>query len=105
MEKNDRNRRTRGLYKTSQNREKIGLTEEIRILLKEILSESPEKLAYKQVIWDGKLVCKFLAEKKQLKISVRTAQNWLKKIGFTRQKPRKKYKKGDEVEIEAFKKK
>ncbi len=93
-----------GFIKHPKTGRKSELTEEIRILLKEILLESPEKLGYKQVIWDGKLICKFLEEKKQIIISVRTAQNWLKKIGFTRQKPRKKYKKGDDMEIEAFKK-
>lgn len=81
-----------------------GLTKEIEITLKEALSLNPEKYGYRQAIWDGKLVCKFLFEIKGITISVRTAQYWLKEIGLTRQRPRKKYKQTDEAEIEAFKK-
>jgi transposase len=81
-----------------------GLTEEVKALLKPALTKKPEELGYNQAIWDGKLVCAFLLEEKGLAISVRTAQNWLKAIGFTRQKPRKKYKQADETEIESFKK-
>ncbi len=81
-----------------------GLTDEIETLLKTTVIKSPEESGYKQAVWDGKLVCRFLEEKKAIKISVRTAQNWLILIGFTRQKPRKKYSKANDEEIEAFKK-
>jgi transposase len=81
-----------------------GLTKEIEISLKKALSLNPENCGYMQAIWDGKLVCKFLLENKGITISVRTAQYWLKEIGLTRQRPRKKYKQTDEAEIEAFKK-
>jgi len=81
-----------------------GLTKEIDELLNEALSSAPEKCGYNQAIWDGKLVCKFLLEKMGITISVRTAQYWLKEIGLTRQRPRKRYKQTDEAEVEAFKK-
>jgi transposase len=74
-------------------------------LLKNTVIKSPEESGYKQAVWDGKLICRFLEEKRDIQISVRTSQNWLKKINFTRQKPRKKYEKGNIEEIEAFKKK
>lgn len=81
-----------------------GLTKEIEELLIETLSINPENFGYNQTIWDGKLVCKLLLEKREVTISVRTAQYWLKEIGLTRQMPRKRYKQTDETEVEAFKK-
>jgi transposase len=83
---------------------KKGLTEDIKTLLKTVIIESPEKYKFKQTVWDGKLVCKIIKEKMNIEISVRTAQYWLKAIGFTRQRPRKKYKQSNKEEIEAFKK-
>lgn len=83
---------------------KSGLTMEIKELLKSALIKKPENFGYQQAVWDGKLVCKFLFDNKGLTLSVRTAQNWLKAIGFSRQRPRKKYKQADEIEIETFKK-
>jgi len=94
-----------GFIKHHKTGKRSGLTEEIKILLKTSVIQSPEQFNYKQTVWDGKLVCRFLKEKKGIIISVRTAQNWLKKINFTRQKPRKKYKKGNDEEIKSFKKK
>jgi len=82
-----------------------GLTQEIAELLTNALSSPPGDCGHRQAVWDGKLVCKFLFEKKGIIISVRTAQYWLKEIGFTRQRPRKKYKQTNEAEVEAFKKK
>lgn len=93
-----------GFIKYPKTGKKSGLTEDIQILLKTEIIQSPEHSNYKQAVWDGKLVCRFLEEKKGVKISVRTAQNWLKRINFTRQKPRKKYRKGNDEEIEVFKK-
>lgn len=93
-----------GFIKYPKTGRKTGLTEEIKNLLKSTIIESPEKLNYKQTVWDGKLVCRFLKEKKGIEISVRSAQLWLNKIDFTRQRPRKKYKQTNEVEVVAFKK-
>jgi transposase len=90
-----------GFIKYPKTGKKSGLTDEIKTLLKTVVVQSPERSNYKQAVWDGKLVCRFLDEKKGIKISVRTAQNWLNKINFTRQKPRKKYKKGNDEGIEA----
>lgn len=93
-----------GFIKHPKTGRNSGLTKEIEISLKEALSLKPENYGYRQAIWDGKLVCRFLLENKGITISVRTAQYWLKGIGLTRQRPRKKYAQTDEDEIEAFKK-
>lgn len=93
-----------GFIKYHKTGRKTGLTEEIVNLLKSTIVENPSKQDYKQAVWDGKLICRFLKEQKGIKISVRTAQLWLNKIEFTRQRPRKKYRQTNDVEVEEFKK-
>lgn len=93
-----------GFIKHPKTGRKSGLTDEIKEFLKVAVTQPTGKYNYKQAVWDGKLVCRLLEEKKGIEISVRTAQNWLHKIGLSRQKPRKKYKQGDDVEIKTFKK-
>ena len=36
--------------------------------LKSLIKESPERSNYKQAVWDGKLVCRFLEEKKKMSV-------------------------------------
>jgi transposase len=76
---------------------KTGLSKKIQNDLKRVVLKPPIGVGYNQAIWDGKLVCKYLADKHALEIAVRTAQGWLKKIGFTRQRPRYKFNKTDEA--------
>ena len=50
-------------------------------LQKTILAE-PIKLGYDEEKWTGKLVCRYLKDKWNIEIAVRTAQNWLTKTGI-----------------------
>jgi transposase len=88
--------------KTGKGR-KTGLTEQIEEDLKIQLLKTPYELGYTQAIWDGKLVCKYLKETYSLTIAVRTSQDWLHKIGFTRQRPRYSFNKADQKLNERFK--
>ena len=82
---------------------KSGLTKQIEEDLKIQLLKTPSELGYTQAIWDGKLVCKYIKETYSLTIAVRTAQDWLHKIGFTRQRPRYSFNKADLKLNEQFK--
>jgi transposase len=88
--------------KTGKGR-KAGLTKQIEEDLKVQLLKAPSELGYTQAIWDGKLVCKYIKEKYSLTIAVRTSQDWLRKIGFTRQRPRYSFNKADQELNEQFK--
>lgn len=79
------------------------LTNDIRVLLKKAVLQSPSNFEFNQVLWDGKLVVKFLQEQCDLNISVRTAQYWLHEIGFTRQRPRLIFKQASKKEKAKFK--
>jgi transposase len=76
---------------------KTGLTNEIKKDLKRVVLKPPMKMGYTQAIWDGKLVCDYLEKNHSIEIAVRTAQDWLKKVGFTRQRPRYEFKKTDKI--------
>jgi transposase len=89
------------IAKTGRGR-KSGLTKQIEEDLKVQVLKSPSEVGYKQAIWDGKLVCKYISDKYSQTIAVRTAQDWLKKIGFTRQRPRYHFNKADPEENEKF---
>jgi len=58
------------------------LTETIKNDLKQVILESPQKLGYQEKYWDGTMVCRYLKEKWNIKIAVRTAQNWILKTGM-----------------------
>ena len=64
---------------------KTFLTNDIKSNLQEILRQSPENLGYVQKQWDGKLVVQYLQIKWNVKISVRTAQNWINKLGVRKE--------------------
>ena len=64
---------------------KTYLTNDIKSNLQEILRQSPENLGYVQKQWDGKLVVQYLQIKWNVKISVRTAQNWINKLGVRKE--------------------
>jgi transposase len=81
---------------------KTGLTKQIGEDLKVQLLKTPSELGYTLAIWDGKLVCKYIKEKYSLTIAVRTSQDWLRKIGFTRQRPRYRFTKADQNLNEQF---
>lgn len=91
-----------GLCAKSGKGRKSGLTKEIETDLKVQLLKTPAELGFTQAIWDGKLVCRYISDNYSQIISVRTAQDWLLKIGFTRQRPRYKFNKADEELNEQF---
>lgn len=82
---------------------KTGLTKQIEEDLKIQVLKTPSELGFTQAIWDGKLVCKYLSDTYSLTIAVRTAQDWMHKIGFTRQRPRYHFNKADQAVNEQFK--
>lgn len=91
------------LERLSNQGRKSQLTESMKRLIKSHVLKSPNKSGYQQALWDGKLVCKLVKDQKGLVISVRTAQYWLKKIGFSWQRPRKRFKRANKKEKQEFK--
>ena len=91
------------LDRTTNQGRKSQLTDSLKRLIKTHVLKSPSASGYRQAMWDGKLVCRLVSDKTGIEISVRTAQYWLKKAGFTRQRPRKKFKKASKKEKQQFK--
>jgi len=57
-------------------------TNEIKAALMKTLDTPPEDLGFQQKIWDGKLVVEYLKKEWKITVSVRTAQNWINKLGI-----------------------
>lgn len=74
------------------------LTETIRNDLKNVMLEPPKKPGYNEKYWDGTIVCRYLKEKWNIEISVRTAQNWIIKTGI-RKVARKRIKNVGKLEL------
>lgn len=70
------------------------LTGTIKNDLKKVMLKPPQKLGYQEKYWDGTMVCRYLEEKWNIKIAVRTAQNWILKTDM-RKGARKRIKNVD----------
>ena len=69
-----------GLVKSKKKGKIPGLTGKVKKDLCEILNTEPKKFGYDHNKWTGKLICRYLKEKWDIDIAVRTAQNWRKLI-------------------------
>lgn len=56
------------------------LTPSLAKQLKKILAKPPYRIGYKYPKWNGKLLVSYLQKEHSIKISIRTAQLWIKKI-------------------------
>ena len=65
---------------------KTNLTIEVKNALQNVIRNKPIELGYDENIWTGKLVCRYLKDKWNIEIAVRTAQNWLTKTGIRKTK-------------------
>jgi len=57
-------------------------TNELKSSLIKNLGKPPGNFGYDQKIWDGKLVVEYLKKEWNITVSVRTAQNWINKLGI-----------------------
>jgi len=57
-----------------------GLTKQVKKELQKVIQTEPSMLGYDNNKWTGKLICRYLKEKWNMNIAVRTAQNWIKLI-------------------------
>lgn len=70
----------KGLVGTTKKGRITGLTEKVKKDLSKAIDTDPQKFGYGQNKWTGKLICRYLKEKWNINIAVRTAQNWIKLI-------------------------
>ena len=75
-----------------------------RVKLKKILSQSPEKIGLPFVVWTTKLVGYVLHKFFKVEYTLRHAQNLLKSLGFSLQKPRPEHVKANKALQAHFKK-
>ena len=69
-----------GLISQSKRGRKSNLSAELKRDLKKVLAKPPYAIGYKANKWSGKVLCLYLEDQYDLRITNRTAQLWMKKI-------------------------
>jgi len=67
------------------------INEKISKDLEEALCRKPEKFGLKRKRWDGIVVVEYLERFHGVHLNVRQAQRWIRRLGFTLQRPIHKY--------------
>jgi transposase len=78
------------------------LTEEVQRELEEALEKSPMEFGLKRNRWDGIVVVEYLEKFHRVHLNVRQAQRWIKRLGFSLQRPLHRYVQATNEGIEEF---
>ena len=68
----------KGLIKYSSLGRKTQLTTSLKKKLKKIIAKPPHSIGFKNPRWSGKVFASYLEKEHNIKISIRTAQVWIK---------------------------
>lgn len=78
------------------------LTEKIQKELEEALEKSPMEFGLKRNRWDGIVVVEYLKRFQGVHLKVRQAQRWIKRLGFSLQRPLYRYVQATNEGVEEF---
>ena len=70
--------------------------------LEEALGKSPLEFGLKRNRWDGVVVVEYLMRYHGVQLKVRQAQRWIKRLGFSLQRPVHRYVQATDEGIEEF---
>lgn len=76
--------------------------ERLRRELDEVLSRSPKDFGIARVRWDGVVLVEYLKRFHQMRIHVRHAQRWIRKLGYSLRQPVYRFVQASEEGVEAF---
>ena len=78
------------------------MNKEIEKDLEDALSRDPREFGLKRNRWDGIVVVEYIERVHGVKIKVRQAQRWIKRLGFSLKMPIYKYAQATDEGVEAF---
>jgi transposase len=78
------------------------LTEKTQKELEEALEKSPLEFGLKRNRWDGIIVVEYLKRFHGVHLKVRQAQRWIKRLGFSLQRPRHRYVQATNEGVQEF---
>jgi len=76
----------------------------IQKALEKALEKSPRTLGLKRNRWDGVVVVEYLARNHGVRLKVRQAQRWMRRLGFSLRQPIYRYAQATTEGVEAFRK-
>ena len=80
------------------------LDEQIQRALEEDLGKSPRTLGLKRNRWDGVVVVEYLERIHGVRLKVRQAQRWIRRLGFSLRQPIYRYAQATTEGVEEFRK-
>jgi transposase len=80
------------------------LDEQIQKALEKDLEKSPRALGLKRNRWDGVVVAEYLERIHGVRLKVRQAQRWIRRLGFSLRQPIYRYAQATTEGVEEFRK-
>lgn len=80
------------------------LDEQVRRALEKDLEKSPRALGIKRNRWDGVVVVEYLERIHGVRLQVRQAQRWIRRLGFSLRQPIYRYAQATTEGVEEFRK-
>jgi transposase len=78
------------------------IDEQVQKALAEALESSPRELGLKRNRWDGVVVVEYLERMHGIKLKVRQAQRWIRRLGFSLRQPMYRYAQATSEGVEEF---
>ena len=78
------------------------IDEQIQKALAEALETSPRELGLKRNRWDGVVVVEYLERMHGIKLKVRQAQRWIRRLGFSLRQPTYRYAQTTKEGVDEF---
>ena len=78
------------------------LGREVQKALDEVLQKSPRSLGLKRNRWDGVVVTEYLERVHGVRLQVRQAQRWIRRLGFSLRQPIYRYVQATEEGVKEF---
>jgi transposase len=95
-------RGTHGLQEKKRPGRPCRLTEEIQRELEKALEKDPKEFGLSRSRWDGIVVVEYLKTVQGIRLQVRQAQRWIRRLGFSLRRPVYRYVQATELGVEEF---
>ncbi len=91
-----------GLQEVQRSGRPPRLGTEVQKALDEVLQKSPRSLGLKRNRWDGVVVTEYLERAHGVRLQVRQAQRWIRRLGFSLRQPIYRYVQATEEGVKEF---
>jgi transposase len=91
-----------GLEEQTRPGRPVRMTEEMQMKLEQALMKDPKDLGLSRNRWDGVAVVEYLEQEHNVRLKVRQAQRWIRRLGFSLRRPIYRYVQATSEGVESF---